>query len=224
MLNGRRLCRGAEGDERMQGVKRLGLPAIALAWCLAAPAHAADSAIVDMHGFKVDFRLTSPEQKQTVWASLNKQFDIVESAGVPQAVLKFFRTVPIVVDPELTRMYGEVRRIEGREVMRIKPAELPEDRPIVLHELLHAYHFEKLGPTPAIRDAHLAALRDNLYPDKYRRAHFLENPKEYFAVIGSIFLFGKKIDQPPFDCSIPAKRQPQFIRFLSEQFGPHACR
>ena len=47
------------------------------------------------------------------------------------------------------------------------------------------------------------------YYKQYSRAHFLEAPNEYFAVIGSIFLYGKRIDQP------------QFIEFLTEQFGPH---
>jgi len=61
------------------------------------------------------------------------------------------------------------------------------------------------------------------YYKQYSRAQFLEAPNEYFAVIGSIFLYGKRIDQPPFDCSLPAKYQPQFIAFLTEQFGPHPC-
>jgi len=58
----------------------------------------------------------------------------------------------------------------------------------------------------------------------YANAHFLENPREYFAVIGSIFLYGKRIDQHPFDCELPAKYQPQFIEFLAGQFGPHSCK
>jgi len=129
-----------------------------------------------------------------------------------------------VIDPALTKMYGEYLTLDGRKVVRVRPAELPSDRPIVLHELLHAYHFQKLGPTPQIRDAYQDALRLHIYPEKYLHAHFMENPKEYFAVIGSIYLFGKRIDQPPFDCSITKKAQPEFIAFLESQFGPHECR
>jgi hypothetical protein len=105
----------------------------------------------------------------------------------------------------------------------MKAEKLPADRPILLHELLHAYHGVKLGPTPMIRDSYRQALQSGIY-NRYRKAHFLEAPNEYFAVIGSIFLYGKRIDQPPFDCALTAKYQPQFIQFLTEQFGPHPCK
>jgi hypothetical protein len=81
----------------------------------------------------------------------------------------------------------------------------------------------KLGPTPIIRDSYRQAIQAGYYK-QYSKAHFLEAPNEYFAVIGSIFLYGKRIDQPPFDCKLTAKYQPQFIEFLTEQFGPHPCK
>lgn len=68
-----------------------------------------------------------------------------------------------------------------------------------------------------------AAIHDNIDPPNFRAAHFLANPREYFAVIGTIYLFGR-IQQPPFDCAIPAARQPQFLAFLASQFGPYDCR
>jgi len=75
-----------------------------------------------------------------------------------------------------------------------------------------------------ILNSYRQALQPNFYPKRYAKAHFLENPREYFAVIGSIFLYGKKIDQPLYDCEIPAKYQTQFIAFLTEQFGAHRCK
>ena len=47
----------------------------------------------------------------------------------------------------------------GRQVVELKAAKLPGDRPILLHELLHAYHGQKLGPTPMIRDSYQQAVR-----------------------------------------------------------------
>ncbi|HET7132465.1 MAG TPA: hypothetical protein VFJ95_09465 [Gammaproteobacteria bacterium] len=94
---------------------------------------------------------------------------------------------------------------------------------VLLHELLHAYHGVKLGPTLMIRDSYQQALKLPAYK-KYAKAHFLENPREFFAVIGSIYLYGDKIDQPPFDCALPAKYQPKFVAFLAQQFGPHPCK
>jgi hypothetical protein len=81
----------------------------------------------------------------------------------------------------------------------------------------------KPGSTPMIRDSYRQALQSGVYK-RYAKAHFLEAPNEYFAVIGSIFLCGKRIGQPPFDCALTARYQPQFIQSLAEQFGPHPCR
>jgi len=188
-------------------------------------AETTSDAIVEMRGFQVDFHLASERDRKLVLRSLDEQLEIVEATKVPPSVMEFFRTVPIVVDPALTAMNGEYRQQDGRWIVRMKPTKLPGDRPIALHELLHAYHHQVLKqPTPQVGRAFQHAQQSKIYPDRYRDAHFLENGKEYFAVIASIYLLDKKIDQPPFDCSIPAKTQPEFIAFLAELFGPRECR
>jgi hypothetical protein len=178
---------------------------------------------VDIHGFTVEYAKVGPDKLQRMRPSLERQMQIVEEAGVPPAILDFFRSVPVVMVPELDTGFGHAR-VEpgGRQIVELKAARLPTDRPILLHELLHAYHGQKLGPTPMIRDSYRQALQSGIYK-QYAKAHFLEAPNEFFAVIGSIFLYGKKIDQPPFDCKLTAKYQPRFIEFLTAQFGPHAC-
>jgi hypothetical protein len=60
------------------------------------------------------------------------------------------------------------------------------------------------------------------YPEKFQGAHFLENPKEYFAVMGTIYLFGR-IQQPPFDCAVLVKTDPDYLAFMAKEFGPHTC-
>jgi len=180
---------------------------------------------VEMRGFKIDFARATQRERKTVFESLDHQLKIVEDANVPASVMEFFRGVPIMVDPALQHMNGAYLQHEGRWIVRMKPTRIPSDRPITLHELLHAYHHQVLEqPTPQVGRAYTQALRSNMYPAKYRDAHFMENGKEYFAVIASIYLYGKKIDQPPFDCSIPAKQQPEFIAFLAEHFGQRKCR
>ena len=198
---------------------------LAMAWPTASRADGEPETVLLMRGFSVDHHLIDERDWKKMAPSLDNQLQIVEAVGVPENVMDYFRTVPLVVDPGLTKMYGEYLQRRGTWFVRIKPAKLPTDRPIVLHELLHAYHREILKlPTPQVGRAYAQAKQANLYPAKYAKAHFLENGREYFAVIGSIFLFGKKIDQPPFTCKIPARAQPEFIAFLAEQFGPHACK
>jgi hypothetical protein len=194
---------------------------------LAAGAATADDGradTIEIRGFEVEYAKVGLDAMQRTRASLERQMEIVEQSGVPPATLAFFKSVPVVIVPVLDTGFGHARVDEqGRQIVELRAAELPRDRPILLHELLHAYHGVKLGPTPMIRDSYQQALKLPAYK-RYAKAHFLENPREFFAVIGSIYLYGDKIDQPPFDCSLPAKYQPLFIAFLAQQFGPHRCK
>ena len=196
-----------------------------LALCVLPVAEAGDAPDVDeIHGFQVDFHLASAKQKKKVLPSLNRQFEIIESAGLPSKVLDFFHTVPFVADPDLKEMNGEYKPMDGRWVVHVKLAEIPEDRAIMLHELLHAYQHQVLGePTPPVGRAYQQALQRGTYPASFLDAYFLKNGKEYFAVVGEVFLAGKTF-RPPFDCRTVQKAQPEFIAWMGELFGPHPCR
>lgn len=198
------------------------LGAIGALWAVSAVA--ADSAdTLQIRGFTIEYGHVGLAKLQKMQATLEHQIDIVEQSGVPAGTLEFFRSVPVVMEKHIDTGFGHAGMIDGRQVVQLEAEKLPRDRPILLHELLHAYQGVKLGPTPIIRDAYQQAVQMGLYK-QYARAHFLENPREFFAVIGSIYLYGRKIDQPPFDCRLPARLQPQFVAFLGEQFGPHPCK
>jgi hypothetical protein len=187
-------------------------------------AHAADEQVRQMHGFRVEYAKVGTKALERMLPSLEKQFEIVEKANVPPAVLEYFKTVPVVIVPDLKTGYGHAGMEGGRQIVELKADRLPSDRPILLHELLHAYHGQKIGRSTMILSSYQEALQSKIYPRNYATAHFLENPREYFAVIASIFLYGKRIEQPPFTCSLTAKHQPEFIAFLAEHFGPRPCK
>jgi hypothetical protein len=190
----------------------------------AAPADTGPTDTIQIHGFIVEYANVGLKKFQRMQPSLEHQMEIIEQSGVPVATLEFFKSVPVVLVTHMERGFGFARRDEaGRQIVEILATKLPSDRPILLHELLHAYHGVKLGPTPMIRDSYQQAVMSGFYR-KYAKAHFLESPKEYFAVIASIFLYGKRIDQPPFDCKLTAQYQPRFVDFLTAQFGPHPCK
>jgi len=197
---------------------------ILLALCAAPFASAEDApGIEPMHGFQVDFHLVSEKQRKRVLPSLNRQFEIIESAGLPPNVLDFFHTIPFVVDPDLKEMNGEYKPMDGRWVVHVKLTDIPADRAIMLHELLHAYQHQVLKePTPPVGRAYQQALRPGTYPANFRGAYFLTNGKEFFAVVGEVFLAGKTF-RPPFDCRTVQKAQPEFIAWMTELFGPHQC-
>lgn len=195
-----------------------------LSLLFAAPFACAD---MEYHGFTIDEHLLdSAEQASFAGqsaASVIEQLDIVEAAGLPPAILDFFRKTKIVVDPSVRGNPGIFSERNGEGAVRIQPIVFPSNRPIMLHELLHAYHLYVLSlRNPAIRDAYDAATRAGVYPAQFRQAHFLQNAKEYFAVTSTIYLFGK-IQQPPFNCAILSKNDPDYLAFLEKTFGHHEC-
>jgi hypothetical protein len=198
-----------------------------LSGCAAAGAAArADMAasVEEIHGFQVDFHLVSSKQRDKVLPSLNRQFEIIEAVNLPAKVLEFFHTIPFVADPDLTQMNGEYKPMDGRWVVHVKLTDIPADRAIMLHELLHAYQHQVLGePTPPVGRAYQQALRPGTYPSSFRGAYFLKNGKEFFAVVGEVFLFGGTF-RPPFKCSTVQQAQPEFIAYLTGLFGPHECK
>jgi hypothetical protein len=177
---------------------------------------------VRYHGFSIDLGHADARIDED-YPSLARQIAIVEAVDAPPAVKSFFASVPIHVEATLPRPPGEFVATPRGGYVRILAQGMPSDRPILLHELLHAYQADVIGRKDAtIAAAFTAAREASDYPPAFRRAHFLENGSEYFAVTTSIFLFGP-IKQPPFDCGVLAKTQPDYLAFLAKNFGPHAC-
>ena len=190
-----------------------------------ANAQAPDKDVVEILGMRVDFHLTTKEQRETVTASLEKQISVATSVNVPPSVLEFFRTISIVVDPAMLKMAtnGEYTQNDKRPCLRIKPIALQEERAIILHELMHAYHHQVLKQvTPDIDGAYARAKLDGVYPPEYRNAAFLVNSREYFANMATTFLLGKS-ERAPFSCSVIIKAQPKFVTYLASIFGEHPC-
>jgi hypothetical protein len=183
---------------------------------------------MDYHGFHIDDHLLSDEQKARFSSldapSLDRQLDIVESVGLAPDILNFFRGITIFVDPALRGNPGYFSVRDGQAIISVQPIVFAENKPILLHELLHAYHYGVLSMrNQTILDAYDAAKHGNFYPAPFQNSHFLSNEKEFFAISGTIYLFGK-IQQPPFDCAILANTAPDYLAFLGKTFGQHPCR
>lgn len=193
------------------------LVALFIAATLCTSAHAATS----YHGFAIDqsVRQLAPN----VMASLEAQLDIVDAVGLPPAVLAALKATPIIVDPDLRGNPGIFAVRGGAGAVYVQPIVFPANKPILLHELLHAYHFGTLGLwRPEIVQTYQRTRDSNLFPPQFTSSHFLENGKEFFAVTGTLYLFGD-IQQPPFTCNALAKLDPDYLAFLAAQFGAHAC-
>jgi hypothetical protein len=176
----------------------------------------------DSHGFHVNDprgALTAEAQ-----ASLDEQLQIVESVGLPPAVLEAIRETPIVIDPELRGQPGIFTVRGGEGVVLVRPIQFPANKPILLHELLHAYDFRMFRMSdPTVAATYTRVKDSGLFPAQFQSSHFLANAKEFFAVTGTLYLFGD-IQQPPFRCASLAKLGQDYLDFLATRFGPHSCK
>jgi hypothetical protein len=175
----------------------------------------------EYNGFKIDESRENLSREAR--ESLFKQIDIIESAALPPAVLDAMKQIPVVVAPGLRGNPGIFAIRDGVASIYVQPTEFPSNKPILLHEFLHAYHFRVIHlDRPEIQEEFQLAKHSSLFPARFQSSHFLENSKEFFAVTGTLYLFGN-IQQPPFDCTALSRLRPQYLKFLADQFGPPRC-
>ncbi|QNA89853.1 hypothetical protein G4G28_17615 [Massilia sp. Dwa41.01b] len=172
------------------------------------------------------FQIDQSQQRLSneAMASLQEQLKVIESVGLPPQVLAAMKRTVVVVDPDLRDgQLGAFAVRRGVGAVRVRPMVFEADRPVLLHEFLHAYHVNVLGrDRPEIRQAYTQVMASNVFPPLFRSAHFLENEKEFFAVTAVIYLFGD-IRQPPFRCAALARLDAAYLAFLGAQFGPGVC-
>jgi hypothetical protein len=185
---------------------------------------AQDNNSYDLHGFNVNFSLLTEAQKKAIYPSYLSQVKIIEAVELPNEMLAMMKTIPVVADPSFSApgtsaLFSGAKSLPKGEVRtNLKP--MPNNRPILLHEMLHAYdwnawHFKN----EIVNGAYQRAISEDLYPDS-RGSHFLANAREFFAISGTIYLFGT-IQQAPYNCDILAKTQERYLRFMEKLYGKH---
>lgn len=180
-------------------------------------ARAADDRVAKLlyRGFTVDISLLDEvkDAGQTL-ASVKHQIDKVVTTSVKPEVAEFFATVRIKLDfvPD-----GQLGVYDGKGVLMTTDPIHP-DRNVLVHELLHAYHDQKMAKD--------AKRRVGIYYDQAPRAYNLpkteyamSNEAEFFAVTGSIYLRGSSSRKPHDQATIRAA-QPEYYKFLGDLFDP----
>jgi hypothetical protein len=98
----------------------------------------------------------------------------------------------------------------------VRTRTLDPQRPVLLHEMLHAYHANIVPRgvrNAAIKSYYDAAKSGKLYPAD---AYLLTNEREFFAVTASVFLYGS---DGPFTRSMLEQQQPDYYKYLVWLFG-----
>ena len=153
---------------------------------------------------------------EDVVASLKHQIDIVVECGAKPEILIFFRSQPVAVKPGHGDGGGHFSSKEAG--VTVDAAVDAPEKPVLLHELLHAYHFRVLPG--ALQNLDLVgfygtAKQNELYPPD---AYVLKNVQEYFAVTGSLYLWGN-VDRPPNNRATLREKQPVYYQWLGDLFG-----
>lgn len=103
--------------------------------------------------------------------------------------MSFFKNQPVSVKPGQGDGGGHFSsKVEG---VTVDATVVAPEKPVLLHELLHAYHFRVLPG--ALQNPDLArfcdiARQNELYPPD---SYVLKNIQEFFAVTGGLYLWGQ---------------------------------
>jgi hypothetical protein len=108
----------------------------------------------------------------------------------------------------------------GTGVIKLRPNMLKHaDDPVLLHELLHAYHAKLMGAgfdNLGVKAMYAQAVSKNAFG---KEEYVMKNPTEFFAVTASVFLAGKGVISEPHTRAELKEKMPKYYKFLVELFG-----
>jgi hypothetical protein len=171
--------------------------------------------VLTWRGFTVDMTVVAKApNRDAIEASLKKQIDTVADCGVKPEIMAFWRKQKITLQFGSKDGGGSA----GPAGIIIDATPQPPEKPILLHELLHALHGRYLpnGRDNAdIEKFYNRAVELQAYPkDEY----VLKNKAEFFAVTGSLYLSGY-VARAPHDRATLRAKQPVYYAWLGDLFG-----
>jgi hypothetical protein len=108
----------------------------------------------------------------------------------------------------------------GAGVIKLRPNLLKyAEDPVILHELLHAYHSKLMGgglENLGVKAMYAQAVSKNVFG---KEEYAMTNPQEFFAVTASVFLAGKGTLSEPHTRAQIKEKLPKYYKFLVELFG-----
>lgn len=180
--------------------RRVALTLIAAACTV--PAQAADYAI--------DWQGEPPDP--AVAARVARQVDMVRALPIRPAILAFFAAEVI----RINRRPGEGSRAAGRVYLTRDP--FPDDNPVLLHELIHRWHFDRLANTPRVPPLRDAFAAERAAPHWPAGAYLYRDIGEYLAMCASVVIHGRAA-RPPYTRDLVRDRLPATYAFIVDEFG-----
>lgn len=197
--------------------RQLLLMALGLLLPRASFADSLNGPILTYRGFTVDLsEAKDAPNLKAIEASLKHQIDIVADCGAKPAILDFFKSQVIFVRPGQGDGGGHFAA--GSTGVSVDVAVDAPEKPVVLHELLHAYHYRVLPQghdNPDLLKFYDRAREGDFYPPD---SYVLKNVQEFFAVTASLYLWGN-VDRPPHDRATLREKQAFYYKWLGDLFG-----
>ena len=175
---------------------------------------------------------------QGAWRSIFPPFDRPQAAMPSSTVCASRSTSSMLPLPIRPRRRSCCRYTSGScPQPRLRPTTMPPtsagsksivllsqsyspEKPVILHELMHAYHDQKvperIPATPTSRKLYHQAQTSGQFP---AGVYMLSNPVEYFAMMASVYLHGTAARDPNTRQEIKDK-QPDCYQWLLKEFGP----
>jgi len=179
---------------------------------VAASAHAADLVFVH-RGFTVDQTDVGGRAAGAARKALERQIDIIVDSRLPAEILAFMRRQrTFVLRNPAFKGPGHFNEKRGIEII----SDPDPDKPILLHEMLHALHLLWMPQgrsNPTIAAAYAEAKRRKLWSDDY----LMKNDREFFAVTGSCYLYGK-VERDPRNRANIRRALPNYYQWMADLF------
>ena len=173
----------------------------------------------DYHGWHIDASRASTQPREPLVAAVQKQIDAIETRGIAQDIIAFMRTVPLhAVSTGTGSTPAHYDRAKGLE---FRADALDASKPVLLPELLRAFHEQKLkSSAELISKAYEESRASGTWPAD---SAMMKSVDDFFVATSTVYLFGP-IDTPPFTPGRMRETQPAYWQWLGEVFdGFRGC-
>jgi hypothetical protein len=171
-------------------------------------------------GVEVDVApIQSAPDRAAVLDGLRRQIDIVDGAVTDPAQKAFLMSVPLIMSASANAGQDNAAYSAGSKIIMIQPLSYSPEKPVILHELMHAYHDQKVPNgfgNAEIQALYQQARTSGQFP---ANSYMLSNVVEYFAMMASVYLHGSAA-RDPFTRQAIQEKQPDCYQWLVKEFGP----
>jgi hypothetical protein len=164
--------------------------------------------------------IRSAPNREAILDALRRQIDIVDAAITDPAQKAFVKSVRLTMGASPGTTTDLARYSSKTKGVEFQSWSYGPKNPVLLHELMHAYHDQKLPNgfgNADILNLYQQARTGGRFPEK---SYMLSrNVNEYFAMMASVYLHGSAA-RDPFTREAIKEKQPDCYQWLVKEFGP----